>query len=100
MAASLIKYSPPAVLVKDKVSSSAAQKAKASSEELLEKIVPTKYFRLENREWVQAVSSDPATKLDVVNLQEQLNLRLQQRHAREIGICPVREELYSQAFGT
>eukprot|EP00003_Mantamonas_plastica_P002493 TRINITY_DN1188_c0_g1_i2.p2 TRINITY_DN1188_c0_g1~~TRINITY_DN1188_c0_g1_i2.p2 ORF type:complete len:187 (-),score=64.36 TRINITY_DN1188_c0_g1_i2:67-627(-) len=48
--------------------------------------------------WIQRVSSTPATRLDVVNLQEQLDLKLQQRHARETGICPVRQELYAQAF--
>ena len=31
--------------------------------------------------------------------QEQLDMRLQQRQARETGICPVRRELYSQCFG-
>ena len=49
--------------------------------------------------WVQHVSSTPATRLDVINLQEQLDMRLQQRQARETGICPVRRELYSQCFG-
>ena len=48
--------------------------------------------------WVQYVSSTPATRLDVVNLQEQLDQQLQSRQARETGICPVREELYSQAL--
>ncbi|CAN0520941.1 unnamed protein product, partial [Ectocarpus sp. 12 AP-2014] len=48
--------------------------------------------------WVQYVSSTPATRLDVTNLQEQLDQKLQQRQARETGICPVREELYSQCF--
>lgn len=35
----------------------------------------------------------------MVNLQEELERRLQQRQARETGICPVRRELYSQCFG-
>lgn len=48
---------------------------------------------------MQEVSSAPSTRLDVVHLQEQLDLRLQQRQARETGICPVRRELYSQCFG-
>jgi dynein light intermediate chain len=48
--------------------------------------------------WVQYVSSTPATRLDVVNLQEQLDQKLQQRQARETGICPIREELYAQCF--
>lgn len=49
--------------------------------------------------WIQYVSSTPATRLDVVNLQEQLDHQLQSRQARETGICPVREELYAQCFG-
>ncbi|KAJ3092325.1 Axonemal dynein light intermediate polypeptide 1, partial [Quaeritorhiza haematococci] len=48
--------------------------------------------------WVQKVSSTPATRLDVINLQEQLDHMLQKRQARETGICPVRRELYSQCF--
>jgi len=48
--------------------------------------------------WVQYVSSTPATRLDVVNLQEKLDHTLQARQARETGICPVRAELYSQCF--
>lgn len=36
--------------------------------------------------------------MDVVGLQEQLDQKLQQRQARETGICPIREELYSQCF--
>ena len=48
---------------------------------------------------MQYVSSTPATRLDVINLQEQLDHRLLQRQARETGIDPVREELYGQCFG-
>jgi len=42
--------------------------------------------------------STPATRLDVIQLQENLDLRLKQRKARDTGICPVRRELYDQAF--
>ena len=47
--------------------------------------------------WVQYVSPTPATRQDVL-LQEELDKRLQQREARETGICPIREELYMQTF--
>jgi len=47
---------------------------------------------------VQYVSPTPATRIDVINLQEELDKKLQERQARETGICPVREEAYSQAF--
>ncbi|KAF1783412.1 Axonemal dynein light chain [Phytophthora cactorum] len=60
--------------------------------------LPPKEWTEDGQLWVQYVSSTPATRLDVVNLQEQLDLRLQQRQARETGICPVREELYAQCF--
>lgn len=53
----------------------------------------------DNQLWVQPVSSVPCTRMDVIHLQEQLDKRLQERQARETGICPVRRELYNQCFG-
>ena len=44
------------------------------------------------------VSPTPATRVDVINLQDDLDEKLQSRQARETGICPIREELYSQCF--
>merc|ERR1712149_166095 len=44
------------------------------------------------------MGNQPATRLDVIQLQESLDQRLMQRQARETGICPVREELYAQCF--
>merc|ERR1712063_226318 len=52
----------------------------------------------EDQLWVQYVSSTPATRADVIHLQEDRDKWLQQRQARETGICPIREELYSQCF--
>jgi len=48
--------------------------------------------------WAQYVSKEPASRLDVIALQEQLDKKLSERKARETGICPVREELYSQCL--
>ena len=113
--------------------------------------LPRREWTAEGQLWVQYVSSTPATRLDVINLQvgrvassgcvelcvaapkesqfvgckprtahpcaplasslwlvcllsaslqEQLDQKLQQRQARETGICPIREELYAQCFGT
>ena len=86
------------------VPSAAAGKAPPSdakqqqTEEILNTILPPKEWTDNNQLWIQQVSSTPATRLDVVNLQEQLDTKLQQRQARETGICPVRRELYSQCF--
>eukprot|EP00164_Ancoracysta_twista_P002050 GFYU01002701.1.p1 GENE.GFYU01002701.1~~GFYU01002701.1.p1 ORF type:complete len:247 (+),score=91.94 GFYU01002701.1:113-853(+) len=68
------------------------------TEDILNSILPPREWNEDGQLWVQYVSSTPATRLDVINLQEQLDQRLQQRQARETGLCPVREELYSQCF--
>ena len=61
-------------------------------------ILPPREYSDSGQLWVQYVSPIPATRLDVINLQEELDKKLQERQARETGICPIREELYSQAF--
>lgn len=104
--------SPP----KAKPAAGEAQKMQ-QTEEILDSVLPPREWSEEGQLWVQRVSSTPATRLDVINLQvnsqspilshciqlcpsqEQLDTRLQQRQARETGICPVRRELYSQCFG-
>uniref|UniRef100_A0A4W3IGH1 Axonemal dynein light intermediate polypeptide 1 n=1 Tax=Callorhinchus milii TaxID=7868 RepID=A0A4W3IGH1_CALMI len=48
--------------------------------------------------WIQNVSTTPATRMDVINLQDHLDRKLQQRQARVTGICPIRRELYAQCF--
>ncbi|XP_036396622.1 33 kDa inner dynein arm light chain, axonemal-like [Megalops cyprinoides] len=68
------------------------------TEEILHAILPPREWTEGNKLWVQRVSSSPGTRMDVIKLQEQLDLKLQQRQARETGICPVRRELYSQCF--
>uniref|UniRef100_T1IPG4 3CxxC-type domain-containing protein n=1 Tax=Strigamia maritima TaxID=126957 RepID=T1IPG4_STRMM len=73
-------------------------KAAKETEEILNSIIPPREWVEEGQLWIQQVSTAPATRIDVINLQEQLDIRLQQRQARETGICPVRRELYTQCF--
>jgi len=68
------------------------------TEDVLNSILPPREWDEHGQYWIQRVSSTPATRLDVINLQEQLDHMLQKRQARETGICPVRRELYSQCF--
>ncbi|NP_001016687.1 axonemal dynein light intermediate polypeptide 1 [Xenopus tropicalis] len=68
------------------------------AEEILNAILPPREWVENNQLWIQQVSSTPSTRMDVVHLQEELDMKLQQRQARETGICPVRRELYSQCF--
>ncbi|KRX02411.1 hypothetical protein PPERSA_10028 [Pseudocohnilembus persalinus] len=36
--------------------------------------------------------------MDIIQLQQELDKKLQQKQARETGICPIREQLYEQCF--
>uniref|UniRef100_A0A7S1GAQ8 Dynein light chain n=1 Tax=Bicosoecida sp. CB-2014 TaxID=1486930 RepID=A0A7S1GAQ8_9STRA len=68
-------------------------------EEVLNSILPPRMWADEGAaDWMQYVSKTPASRLDVINLQEALDEKLMERQAREMGICPVREDLYSQCF--
>lgn len=73
--------------------------SKRETEEILNSILPPRCWEEEGQLWQQTVSSTPATRQDVINLQEMLDMRLQQTQARETGICPIRRELYTQCFG-
>merc|ERR1712072_1288275 len=107
---SLVKYDNP-VLVnsarpnkvkaakqKGKLPPVDSKQAPTQTEDILNSILPPREWTEDGQLWVQFVSSTPATRLDVINLQEDLDKKLQQRQERETGICPVREELYAQCF--
>jgi len=106
MQASLVKYNTPILISttgatkgkKDKKAKDVQHPAMSQTEDILNSILPPREWTQEDQLWVQYVSSTPATRADVINLQEDLDKWLQQRQARETGICPIREELYSQCF--
>eukprot|EP00397_Hematodinium_sp_SG-2012_P057828 GEMP01072659.1.p1 GENE.GEMP01072659.1~~GEMP01072659.1.p1 ORF type:complete len:230 (+),score=53.25 GEMP01072659.1:70-759(+) len=98
---SLVKYNTPLLIStgknakkKDKVASTKM----TQTEDILNSILPPREWTQDDQLWVQYVSSNPATRADVLNLQRDLDKWLQSRQARETGICPTREELYAQAF--
>lgn len=68
-------------------------------DEILNSILPPRTWdQSDATSWMQYTSKAPASRLDVVGLQEMLDKRLIDRQARESGICPVREDLYEQCF--
>ncbi|XP_072356827.1 axonemal dynein light intermediate polypeptide 1-like isoform X2 [Scyliorhinus torazame] len=71
---------------------------KQSIECILNAILPPRQWAEDGNLWVQYISTFPATRTDVINLQDQLDRKLQQRQARMTGICPVRRELYAQCL--
>ena len=71
---------------------------KYSVKDALNRLLPPKKITDKDQEWVQYVTCTPVAKSDVVNLQENLERRLQTEQARETGICPIREKLYTECF--
>ncbi|CAG0922627.1 unnamed protein product [Notodromas monacha] len=67
-------------------------------QQVIDMILPPIVWEQNGQLWMQQVSSKPATRLDVLNLQRLLDMRLEHRQAKETGICPIRRELYTQAF--
>jgi dynein light intermediate chain, axonemal len=103
MSGSLVKYNTPILVSGGGKKGGKGGKDKSASvtqtEDILNSILPPREWTEDGQLWVQYVSSTPATRLDVVTLQEHLDHQLQARQARETGICPIREELYAQCFG-
>jgi len=71
---------------------------KPSQENILNAILPPREWVENGKHFVQYVSNQQATRVDVARLREMLDQKLMERQARESGICPVREELFSQCF--
>ncbi|CAF91208.1 unnamed protein product [Tetraodon nigroviridis] len=71
---------------------------KNNIQHILNTIFPPRQWTEGNDSWMQQVSGAASTREDVIQLGEMLAKQLQQRHARETGICPVRRELYTQCF--
>lgn len=72
--------------------------AKPSTEDTLNAILPPREWVEGGKHYIQYVSHQPASRVDVARLRELLDQKLMERQARESGICPVREELFSQCF--
>lgn len=70
---SLIKYDPPmqADAAREKVKraqQAQSQKTTAAAEDILNSLLQPREFEQDGEKWVQFVSSQPATRLDVLNL--------------------------------
>ena len=86
---SLVKYDSPVLVstTKDKGKDKGGRKKKdlppveqksgmTQTEDILNSILPPREWTEDGQLWVQYVSSTPATRLDVINLQEKLDQQL------------------------
>ena len=66
--------------------------------ETLNSMFPPKQWEENGHKYIQYVSPQPATREKSRDLFKALDQKLKERRAKEKGICPVRQELYSQCF--
>eukprot|EP01063_Lacrimia_lanifica_P033315 TRINITY_DN5884_c0_g1_i1.p2 TRINITY_DN5884_c0_g1~~TRINITY_DN5884_c0_g1_i1.p2 ORF type:complete len:235 (+),score=112.73 TRINITY_DN5884_c0_g1_i1:98-802(+) len=66
--------------------------------DIIRSVIPAREWEAGGKHWVQQPSAAPASRLDVINLQEQLDQQLRDRRARDSGVCAVRQDLYTQTF--
>ena len=71
---------------------------KPTTDNILDALLPPREWIENGIHFKQHVSHQPAKREDVLELKTALDQKLNERQARETGICPVREELYSQVF--
>ncbi|XP_077458446.1 axonemal dynein light intermediate polypeptide 1-like isoform X2 [Stigmatopora argus] len=74
------------------------EEIKQKNENILNVIFPPRQWEHANKEWVQRVCGEASTRLDVVNVEEELDKMLLQTRAMETGICPLRRQLYTECF--
>jgi dynein light intermediate chain len=65
---------------------------------ILNAVLPPRVYDKDGVLVRQSVSARKAERDDVIALRVKLDERLQERQARESGLCAVREQLYGQAF--
>ena len=105
---SLVKYGP-SIPVSTSITGKKNQKKKQQlgpvekagttrNEDYLNSILPPREYTEGGQLLVRYVSPQPASKVDVMNLQDELDRKRMQRGARDTGICPIREELFAQCF--
>lgn len=67
--------------------------------EIIDSVLPPRDWTDHNNKLhIQYVSHQPSSREDVLELTQNLERMLDERQAKRSGVCPIREELYSQAF--
>lgn len=70
-----------------------------SCDDVLNSILPPREWEKDGKTFRQCISNKPATELNVKKLSEKFDTYLRQYNAKEVGICPIKQELYGQCFG-
>jgi dynein light intermediate chain len=87
----------PSYIAQKKRETSSIDSNPSLSETLNSMFLPREWEE-NGKKFIQYVSPEPATREKARDLFKALDEKIKERQAREKGICPVREELYSQCF--
>ena len=101
MTDSLLKYETKVLLrsvVRPESGDSSPRRTREALRDSLSLLLPPIITLEDDDEWVQFVSTKPATAQDVHKVEEKLERLLERNQARETGVCPIREKLCSGAF--
>lgn len=66
--------------------------------DMLDSILPPRSYIEGNYQMLQHVSANATSRSDVIKLEEQLDILLKERKARDKGICPIRHALYQDCL--
>lgn len=66
--------------------------------ETLNSMFPPREWEKDGHKYIQYVSPEPASREKSRDLFKALDQKLKERRAKEKGICPVRDQIYSQCF--
>ena len=88
----------PSYLSQKKRENSSTIDSNPSLSEILNSMFLPREWEENGKRFIQYVSPEPATREKARDLFKALDEKIRERQAREKGICPVREELYSQCF--
>ena len=101
---SLIKYDPPVVVevISKKKSKKPATPVQVNPQQglidFLDQILPPKKFSDGTLDYVQHVSTQPSSRSDIINLEEQLDNLIKTKKARLTGIDPIKSQLFDECF--
>ncbi|XP_060842382.1 33 kDa inner dynein arm light chain, axonemal-like [Rhopalosiphum padi] len=66
--------------------------------EVLSSILSPREWEVDGKIFSQKISIQPATNRDVKNLVEKFDTYLKEYNTKEVGLCPIKHEIYSQCF--
>eukprot|EP00924_Labyrinthula_sp_SR-Ha-C_P004129 maker-scaffold_3-snap-gene-15.23-mRNA-1 protein AED:0.01 eAED:0.01 QI:1415/1/1/1/0/0/3/96/232 len=94
---SLVCYNTPVLINNQDEKLKLEQESKDSA--IMNKILPPREWTDDKKNlWIQYVCQTPATKTEVIQLQNALDEKLENNGAKEVGLCPVREAIYKDCF--